>query len=124
MLACILGAKFIFFKKIASQIDALTGRNEFDNRITELTLLCTGSWSKLWEIKTTGDGKDAGETKLKVEGEKQGEGEGVGEGNERSKLLNFNDTEYVNVHITYIKCGKLPIPHVNGADQLICRLAR
>ncbi|GBN53127.1 hypothetical protein AVEN_161793-1 [Araneus ventricosus] len=29
-----------------------------------------------------------------------GRGEGVGNGNERNKLLHFNDTESVNVHIT------------------------
>jgi len=64
--------------------------------------------------------QDAGETKLKV----VGEGGGVGKGNERNKLLNFNDTETVNVHITWVKCGKFLILHGNGANQLICRLAR
>ncbi|GBN26174.1 hypothetical protein AVEN_30609-1 [Araneus ventricosus] len=62
---------------------------------------------------------ETGETKLKVEGE----GEGVGKENERNKLLNSNDTEAVNVHITYVKCGKLLYPHVNSANQLICRVA-
>ncbi|GIY93101.1 hypothetical protein CEXT_359541 [Caerostris extrusa] len=28
------------------------------------------------------------------------------------------------MHITLIKCGKLMIPHINRANQLICRLTR
>jgi len=40
--------------------------------------------------------QDVGETKLKMAGERGG----VGKRNERNKLLNFNDTEAVNVHIT------------------------
>jgi len=37
--------------------------------------------------------QDVGETKLKMAGERGGVGK-------RNKLLNFNDTEAVNVHIT------------------------
>ncbi|GBN62606.1 hypothetical protein AVEN_201461-1 [Araneus ventricosus] len=63
--------------------------------------------------------RETGETKLKLEAE----GEGIGKGNERNELLNFNDTEAVNVHITLVKCGKILVPHINGANQLVCRLA-
>lgn len=48
-------------------------------------------------------------------------GEGLEKRNQRNKILNFNDMEAINVHIMFVKCGKILISHTNRANQIFCR---